>query len=867
MVRWPPIPRTGTNSQPPSLRQACLIGWVLLAACLAPLSAAEPEFRAMWVDAWSGDFSTPAACSRLVEQARRGHFNALVVQVRRRGDAFYNSLLEPKAAGVAADFDPLLDLITKAHQTDAGQQRLEIHAWIVTYNIWNQLSTAPPVTSPPHPYSAHPDWVTQDSAGTRWDGSNYAFDPAHPAVQDYTWQVAMDLISRYDIDGLNFDYIRYAGPSWGYHPLAVARFNALQHRSGTPANTDAAWMQFRRDQVTALLRRIYLSALALKPRLRISADTITWAPGPATETAWFSSAAWVSVLQDWRGWMQEGILDLNIPMVYFDHATRSADFLNWSTFAKDHRYQRHVAIGPGLYLNTASNGLAQLRQFRVPTALGQRADGVCGYVYKELNAGNVVSQNVFLDALTAPSPYDGQSPPVFAERADPPGMPWKSNPTNGHVLGRVQSSSANQPLDGASVQLAGPVTRSVRSDANGWFGSVDLPPGAYVVSATFSNLLQMTTNTVVTAGQVLSLPLVLAPRPVDLLVTGVEAFPGRNEAMITWRLSALAQARVEYGGTTNLDQATPWQEASRPTYRVLLDGLTAGRSYYFRIAAQTPDGVWRTDAVQFQTAGELIVDDPQADFSGAWTTATSATDKYGSSYHYASTTTAGSPSATARYRPWIETPGHYSIYLWSPGGGNRSTNTLYEILHTDGLTTGRLDQTPQNAGWRLLARGLHFLRGTNGWVRLANATGESGKVIMADAVRWVYADDEEPAAPGSAPEWWVQAYFGQSVPVALDHDGDGYTAAEEYLLGTDPQDSASRLQFHAEWAGPSELLLRFTPWYATRQYQLRQRGALDMGTWQILADYPAAPTPGGGAAFQISPSAATIQLHQIQVSK
>lgn len=839
----------------------------MLAAWLSPLLAGEPEFRALWVDAWSGDFSTPAACSRLIDQARRGHFNALVVQVRRRGDAFYHSNYEPKAAGLATDFDPLLDLLTKAHQTDAGRQRLEIHAWIVTYNIWNQLSTPPAATSPPHPYAAHPDWVTQDSTGARWDGSNYAFDPAHPEVQEHTWRVAMDLISRYDIDGLNFDYIRYAGSSWGYHPLAVARFNALNHRTGTPASTDAAWMQFRRDQVTALLRRIYLSALSLKPHLRISADTITWAPGPATEAAWSSSAAWTSVLQDWRGWMQEGILDLNIPMVYFDQATRSADFQNWSTFAKDHRYQRHVAIGPGLYLNTASNGLAQLRQFRVPTAQGQRADGVCGYVYKELNAGNAVAQGAFLDALTSPSAYDAQTPPVFAEQADPPAMPWKTSPSTGHLLGRVASAPAALPLDGASIRLAGPAARSLRSDANGWFGSVDLPPGTYAVSASYSNLVETVTNLVVTVGQVASLSLTLAARPVDLLITGMEVFPGRQEALVSWRLSGPGAARVEYGTTANLDQATPWQESLRSPARVLLDGLTAGRTYYYRIAARTAEGEWRTDALSFRTAGEVIWDDPQAEYAGAWTTATSATDKYGTSYHYASTTSSGSPSATALYRPWIETPGDYDLFIWSPGGGNRSTNTLYEIQHADGLTTGRLDQTPQNAGWRPLARGLHFLRGTNGWVRLANATGESGKVIMADALRWVYAAGQEPAAPGSAPEWWVRAWFGGPVPLTLDHDGDGYSAADEYAVGTDPLDGTSRLQLRADWAGPGQLLFRFSPWFASRQYHLRQRAQLEAGAWQTLPNSPTGSVPGGEATFQTQADAATIMLHQIEVSR
>jgi len=102
--------------------------------------------------------------------------------------------------------------------------------------------------------------------------------------------VLMHLVRQYDIDGLHLDRIRYpeisiagqtpaSGASIGYNATSVARF---QRRHGIPAGSpppapnDAAWSQWRRDQVTALVRRIYLSAIAIRPSLTVSAALIAF---------------------------------------------------------------------------------------------------------------------------------------------------------------------------------------------------------------------------------------------------------------------------------------------------------------------------------------------------------------------------------------------------------------------------------------------------------------------------------------------------------------------------------------------------------------------------------------------------------------
>lgn len=435
------------------------------------------EWRGWWVDAFHPGMKTPAEVSTLVAQARQAGINTLFVQVRKRGDALYSSTLEPKATDVSPPtFDPLAELLRLAHDASSGQQRIDVHAWIVTYNIWNSETRQPSQAN--HPYRLHPDWLTESWDGSRWDGSNYAFDPAHPEVQNYTVAVALDLL-RYDIDGLHLDYVRYNGSSWGYHPIALQRFQSLHGYNTRPSTTEAGWKQFRRDQVTALLRRIHLASIQRKPNLRISAATITFAPGINSTTQWTSTAAYGEVFQDWRAWMAEGLLDLNIPMAYFRQGANGADWSAWSAFAKNHRYGRHVALGVATYLNTPSDSLHQLRSTRVATAAGGQAQGMVLYSYADPSS-DIIPTAQFGAGLRTGFPGDS-SVPLFSTTENPPNMPWKDSPQLGHLLGRLPGT------DGATILVAGTSAREIKTDANGWFGCLGLPPGEVRITAQIPN--------------------------------------------------------------------------------------------------------------------------------------------------------------------------------------------------------------------------------------------------------------------------------------------------------------------------------------------------------------------------------------------
>jgi uncharacterized lipoprotein YddW (UPF0748 family) len=476
------------------------------------------EFRAYWADAFGEGIYTPAQVDELVAEAKAANMNAIVAQIGRRGDCFCNNAIMPRTqqAGVAPlPYDPLQTLIDKAHA-----EGIEVHAWIIATAIWN--SATPPVAGN-HVYNTHgpstsgyDNWVM-----TRYDGSRPGdtyLDPGHPDAADYIVSMYTSLAQNYDIDGLNFDRIRYPDGqlgtwpddnSWGYNQVALDRFHAATGRTDRPLPNDAEWSQWRRDQITNIVRRVYLETYAIDPSININADTITYGDGPAQLGGWEASRPYRETLQDWRAWMEEGILDLNIPMNYkrewctggaipgcFGGFSQQDWYENWNEFIKDHQYDRQTVVGSAIYLNYTDGSVAQVRKALAPSAAGNLGVGWVGYSYRtpdfytNLSPSNPdhrpgdLSRAELTRALTQPSEYDSVTPPVFAGPAVVPQMAWKTQPTMGHVMGTA-STADGTPFDQAAVELRDAETDALiatrLTDGTGNFGFVDLAPGRYKV--------------------------------------------------------------------------------------------------------------------------------------------------------------------------------------------------------------------------------------------------------------------------------------------------------------------------------------------------------------------------------------------------
>lgn len=528
--------------------------FILCVLCLVcPLGAAEEplkQYRAFWVDTFNTSLNNHDDVVAVVRNAQAAGANAIFAQVRRRGDSWYLDSLEPIAdrTPIAEDFDPLLDLISEAHS--AG---VEVHAYVIVCAIWNRDPRLFPPTDPNHVFNLHgfnqsagdfyagrDNWLTKtflpDGGSITYQGhrigADFWIDLGHPDAAAYTFDVLMHLVRNYDIDGLHLDRIRYpdlsvpgqtpaTGTSIGYNETNVERFQLHYGNppgSPPPAQNDPLWNQWRRDQVTNFVRRVYLNAIAIKPHLKISASLIAFGGGPINESDWALAEAYWRVYQDWRAWTEEGILDIAVPMNYKreDLPAQQTMFDSWNEWAKNHQYNRATIIGQGAFLNAVEGSLRQIRRSFSQSALGNSALGVS--LFSMATSNTAVTNNPFsippnrntpvrlfaefASGLLTGKSVDGtelyEDPtdnpdPVFAVPAEIPDLPWKTTPDRGHLMGIVSDQDGN-PIDAAEITIfSAPEHRTDRADCttihtttdgNGFYGGVDLLPGKYGVTIT-----------------------------------------------------------------------------------------------------------------------------------------------------------------------------------------------------------------------------------------------------------------------------------------------------------------------------------------------------------------------------------------------
>jgi uncharacterized lipoprotein YddW (UPF0748 family) len=283
---------------------------------LPPPPEPAKEMRGTYVVSWR-QMTSPEKIDQFIQEAADANFNTVFVQVRARGDAFYNSSFVSRSEyleGKDLSFDPLAYAVQKGHE-----QGLEVHAWLNAIIAWGTDKAAP--KDPNHIFNKHPEWLMRDSTGKiaypnrKTDPRNsvvegpYFLAPGNPEVQDYLFNVYMEVVEKYDVDGIHFDFIRYPArmgpntPGVGYDDVSMNRFKAETGKE--PAQYSKVWDQWRADQITNIVSRIYKGTKERNSEVEVSASVLA---------AWDLGLG--RVFQDWRKWMELGILDFVIPMSY-----------------------------------------------------------------------------------------------------------------------------------------------------------------------------------------------------------------------------------------------------------------------------------------------------------------------------------------------------------------------------------------------------------------------------------------------------------------------------------------------------------------------------------------------------------------------
>ena len=395
--------------------------------------ANNSEVRALWVVRTT--LTSPEKIRTMVQAASDNGFNTLIVQVRGRGDAYYDSHQEPRAAELKdqpADFDPLAFTLK-----EAKQRGLQVHAWINTSLLAN-LDALP--TDPSHVYQRHPDWlaVPRPVAAelyrmspkdpryrariVEWSKANRAelegvyTGPANPKVREHIYQVWMDVLEHYPVDGLHFDYVRLASPDFDYSRTSLERFwkwlepglssaERRELKKSLTVNPLAAaearpdrFADFQRAQITLLVERIYRAVKKRRPNVLVSAAVFA-----------NDENAYTRRFQDWRRWLQMGILDVACPMAYSTDTAIFAKQIEVATRSA-HGSNRRVWAGIGAYRIPVESTVEKIDAAR---KLG--ADGIILFSYDfttragPLNPGAEYLERVRRAAFN--SPISSATPP------------------------------------------------------------------------------------------------------------------------------------------------------------------------------------------------------------------------------------------------------------------------------------------------------------------------------------------------------------------------------------------------------------------------------------------------------------------------
>lgn len=375
-----------------------------------PVEVALLEARGLWVTRWTiGAASDEGDVEALIDSIADAGFNQVYFQVRGTFDALYRSSLEPWSSvldglGVDPGWDPLDVAVTRAHA-----RGIELHAYLNTFPFWS--GTTPPTdVVPPHPYDVHPEWRVADASGIPMAlNSNYVFaSPGSAEVRDWVAAVAEDVVTAYDVDGVHLDYVRYPGSQYSHDDASEAAYAAAL--AGEPG---LSWEDFQRRAVTATVAGVSGRVWAVRPEVKVTAAV--WG---IYENRW----GWSSVsqgnldyYQDSGAFMDEGVADAILPMIYWPLTDPPGQRLDWRALADDHLARgdaagRHVYAGICVDSETCpDNDFGEIAaEVEVARELG--AAGVTLFDYSLMAAGG------WLDDLAAGP---------FSEPARVPPMPWK----------------------------------------------------------------------------------------------------------------------------------------------------------------------------------------------------------------------------------------------------------------------------------------------------------------------------------------------------------------------------------------------------------------------------------------------------------
>ncbi|MDZ8259164.1 MAG: family 10 glycosylhydrolase [Nostoc sp. ChiQUE01b] len=279
---------------------------------------AQPEIRAVWLDRGTiVRAGSKAGLAQIFDRLAQAGINTVFFETVNAGYTIYPSQVAKEQNPLIRGWNPLEEAVKLAHERD-----MELHAWVWTFAAGNQRHNEILNLNPNYPgpvLAAHPDWANYDNLGNMIPVGQTKpfFDPANPEVRQYLLKLYEEIVTKYNVDGLQLDYIRYpfqdpsAGRTYGYGKAARAQFQKLTgvdpvNISPSQADLWQKWTTFRTEQVDSFVAQVSQQLRQKQPNLILSVAVF---PLPELERI-------QKIQQNWETWARQGDVDLIVPMTY-----------------------------------------------------------------------------------------------------------------------------------------------------------------------------------------------------------------------------------------------------------------------------------------------------------------------------------------------------------------------------------------------------------------------------------------------------------------------------------------------------------------------------------------------------------------------
>lgn len=276
-----------------------------------------PEVRAIWLDRGSiVKARSEAGLALEFDRLSAAGINTVFFETVNASYPIYPSTVAPEQNPLVQGWDPLAAAVKLAKE-----RGMELHAWVWIFAAANQRHNSilrQPLAYPGPVLSQHPTWAMADRRGGLFqvNSKKAFFDPANPEVRDYLISLLEEIASRYEVDGIQFDYIRYpfqdpsVNQTYGYGTAARSQFSQL---TGTDPIAIVPgdrlwnqWTQFRIQQVDRFVAEASRRLKSQHPDLILSAAVF---PIDRAERL-------AKLQQNWEAWVERGDIDLLVPMAY-----------------------------------------------------------------------------------------------------------------------------------------------------------------------------------------------------------------------------------------------------------------------------------------------------------------------------------------------------------------------------------------------------------------------------------------------------------------------------------------------------------------------------------------------------------------------